>query len=514
MCGVSAVFSRRGVAFSQVTESLFALQHRGQESCGIAYVLQEQMQIIKEMGLVREVFPRSSWIREGVHFAIGHTRYPTQGNVDVANTQPHSVVYEGRNVLALASNGDIVNYYAMRRELEEEGLEFYSENDGELLVKYLFSRIYLRKQSVEQAIGSLMNDVKGAYSAVLLMPDAIYVFRDLLGIRPFIYGYHPQTESYMAVSESCALDLLGVKDLRAILPGEILRFDEKGIHRYSPNISVSHHAHCVFELIYFSRPDSLIFDLPSPKEKLFPRDGSEEKPLYIYHFRKELGIKLAQRDKGWLSADFVIPIPDSGNFIALGYAEEMGIPFQMGLIRSHYVGRTFIRPQQRYRDQDVREKFNPVPGLLEDKKIVVVDDSIVRGTTLKLLVRMMRKAKAKEIHLRIGSPPMRYSCFYGIDTPTREQLIANRAGYDLKISHTEIEKIVGEYLEVDSLHYLTLKELRSITRLIDQFCFACFDGKYPVGVKDKPPKLAISEYAQEKVSSVSALTDENTALEK
>lgn len=486
MCGVSAVFSRDGRAFGKVVQTLFALQHRGQESCGIAYVNGKGIHFHKDMGWVRDVFPRESWVAEGVHLAIGHTRYPTQGNVDVLNAQPHIARYEGRNVLALVSNGDLVNYYSIRKELESEGLRFESENDGELLVKYLFSRIYVHKQSVEQAIWQLMSEVKGAYSAALLTSEAIYVFRDPLGIRPFIYGYEPQTQSYYAVSESCALDILGIRDISAIAPGEVLRLDERGAHHLGRPIVSPRHSHCVFELIYFSRPDSLIFDLPPPKESLFPLDNKEIVPLYIHHFRKELGRKLGERDKGILDADYVIPIPDSGNFIALGYAEATGIPFQMGLIRSHYVGRTFIRPEQRYRDQDVREKFNPVPGLLENKKIVVVDDSIVRGTTLRLLIRMLRKTKVKEIHLRIGSPPMRYSCYYGIDTPKREELVANQAGFGPGVSQKVIERVVGEYLGVDSLHYLSLAELKSIAQPIDQFCYACFSGKYPIGMKEKP----------------------------
>ncbi|MFN4182530.1 MAG: amidophosphoribosyltransferase, partial [bacterium] len=469
------MFSRDGRAFGKVVQTLFALQHRGQESCGIAYVSGKEIHFHKDMGWVRDVFPRKFWANEAVHFAIGHTRYPTQGNVDVLNAQPHIARYEGRNVLALVSNGDLVNYYSIRKALESEGLEFESENDGELLVKYLFSRIYVHKQNVEQAIGELMREVKGAYSAVLLTPEAIYVFRDPLGIRPFIYGYDPQTQSYYAVSESCALDILGIRDISAIAPGEVLRLDERGVNRLGRPVVSTRHSHCVFELIYFSRPDSLIFDLPPPKEALFPPE-KKMVPLYIHHFRKELGRKLAERDKGVLDADYVLPIPDSGNFIALGYAEATGIPFQMGLIRSHYVGRTFIRPEQRYRDQDVREKFNPVPGLLENKKIVVIDDSIVRGTTLKLLIRMLRKTKVKEIHLRIGSPPMRYPCYYGIDTPKREELIANQAGFGPAISQKEIERAVGEYLGVDSLHYLSLAELKSIAQPIDQFCYACFSG--------------------------------------
>ncbi|MGH8104170.1 MAG: amidophosphoribosyltransferase [bacterium] len=488
MCGIAGVLSGDKDAAGRVALALFAEQHRGQESCGVAYIANGTLELIKGMGLVKEVLTPAVIEKAQSSAAIGHVRYPTQGTVDIPNAQPHLVSWKGKSVLAIASNGDIVNYYETREKLELEGAHFNSENDGELLGHYLAWCVGGRQLKMPDAIRDLMEHVKGAFSAVVLTPDGtLYALRDPLGFRPFAYGYHSESKSTVFVSESVGIDILGAEFRRAVNPGEILIADANGVRsEIGVKAPAANHAHCVFELIYFSRPDSLIFDSQKPEKDLFGKThNGGGKPTYIHNFRRELGHKLAQRDRGF-KADAVIAIPDSGNFIALGYSEESGLPFRIGLVRNHYVGRTFIKPEQRYRDAGVREKFNPVPGFFDGKKVLVVDDSIVRGTTMKKLVAMIREAGAKEIHLRIGSPPMRYSCFYGIDTPTREQLIANIAGDKKHVPLEEIEKEVGEYLGVNSLHYLPLEGLKSIGKPIDQFCYACFSGDYAVGTKDSP----------------------------
>ncbi len=493
MCGIAGVFSVKERAPEAAILCLFAQQHRGQESCGIVYSGGDTLRIQKNMGLVREAFREGEEKKLHGRVCIGHVRYPTQGNVDVKNAQPHLIDLNGHTPFAIATNGDIVNYYTTRHLLESAGISFYSENDGELLGKFIGYQMVNRGLSLLEAVRRMMEEVKGAYSGVLATPAQLWVFRDPLGVRPLVYGYMKETGCHIFASESVALDILGADYRKTVQPGEIIIVDETGIHsERGVKFLPPHHAHCVFELIYFSRPDSLIFDTPKPEKGLFgkpPSDGSH--PCYIHGFRKRLGKKLAEKDR--VKADVVIGIPDSGTFIAMGYSEQSGIPFSIGLVRSHYVGRTFIRPEQRYRDQDVREKFNPVPGFFEGKKIIVVDDSIVRGTTMKQIIAMIREAGAKEVHLRIGSPPMRYSCFYGIDTPNREHLIANIAGMQKNARLEKIQQEVGKFLGVDSLLYLSLEELREIARPLDQFCYACFSGQYPMGVKDKPPtKLQVA----------------------
>lgn len=484
MCGVIGIFSREGDAVQSAFLGLFAVQHRGQDSAGLATHNDDGKVVVqKDVGLLkvalRDLTPP---FRVARHAAIGHLRYPTQGAVTFANAQPHTYPGPLTGRFALASNGDIVNYWSLRRWLESEGVTFRSGNDGELLVNLVGYYSEIKGLPTQDAILETMKQAKGAFSAVLLDPETLWAFRDPLGIRPMVIGSLPGGAGYVIASESVALDILGAQYEGPFPPGQILRINGEGIHAF-PGLSDTSvpTAHCVFELIYFSRPDSIIFDAPPGP---ICDHVSPASYRYIYQFRKCLGAALA--DCETVRGDVVMPIPDSSNFIALGYAERSGLPFQFGLVRNHYVGRTFIRPEQRYRDADVLEKFNPLPGFFEGKRVIVVDDSIVRGTTMRQIIAMIRKAGAREIHLRIGSPPMRYSCFYGIDTPTRDQLIANSAGMDADLPQEHIEEVVGEFLGVDTLRYLSLKQLRDIAHPLGNFCYACFSGAYPAGVKERP----------------------------
>ena len=475
MCGIVGVYTRDSSAAEHALLALFALQHRGQDSAGIAYSDGSRLRLHKGMGLVKEVFPELQ-PPAPARLCIGHVRYPTQGRADLVNAQPHAYPPD-TPTFALASNGDIVNYGEIREFLEKRGHALQSSNDGELLVH--LAAEFARSAPLPEALRRLLAAARGAISAVLATPDALWVIRDPLGIRPLLLGRLPEGKGYVVASETVALDILDARYLQPVPPGAVLKISEAGLEWFHTS-PAGPTAHCVFELIYFSRPDNVILDTHAQPEGRngFPRDPRH----YVYTFRRQLGARLAARDR--VQADAVVPVPDSGVFIAMGYAEASGIPFQMGLIRNHYVGRTFIQPEQRYRDASVREKFHPVPGFFPGKSIVLVDDSIVRGTTMRQLVQMIRRAGAREIHLRIGSPPMRFPCFYGIDTPIREKLIANRAGMG-EVPQEEIERVVADFLQVDSLKYLPLQDLRALTRPLGGFCDACFSGNYPAGTKDQ-----------------------------
>jgi amidophosphoribosyltransferase len=484
MCGIIGVFTKNGDAVETAFLGLFAVQHRGQDSAGLATQTRDaQVTVQKNMGLLKVALKDlTAPLRAPSSTAIGHLRYPTQGGVTFANAQPHCYPDPQTGRFALASNGDLVNYWSLRRWLELEGITFRSGNDGELLVNLIGYFADIRGMSTEEAIQETMKQAKGAYSAVLLDPKNLWAFRDALGIRPMVIGTLAERAGTVIASESVALDILGAEYEGPFPPGTVMRINGDGLRAYPGASTIdTPTAHCVFELIYFSRPDSIIFDAPRGPTC---DHMSSSTYRYVYQFRKCLGAALA--DAETIHGDVVVPIPDSSNFIALGYAERAGLPFQFGLVRNHYVGRTFIRPEQRYRDADVLEKFNPLPGFFEGKRVIVVDDSIVRGTTMRQIIAMIRNAGAREIHLRIGSPPMRYSCFYGIDTPTREQLIANSAGMEPDLPKDRIEEVVGEFLGVDTLRYLTLKQLREIAEPLGSFCYACFSGTYPAGMKERP----------------------------
>jgi len=452
MCGIIGIFGSENSA-NMATLGLFAEQHRGQESCGMAVNNGITIKLRKKMGLVKDVFtPEKIKNLEG-NIAIGHVRYPTRGASSVYNSQPHIVETLSGPSYALSSNGDIINYREIRSWLEEKGVYFASGNDGELILKYIVYHVEREDYTIPDAIIKLMKTVKGAYSTVLATKTEMYLFRDPYGLRPMSYG-KTKDGAIVVASESCALDILYMDWIEEVNPAEIIVVNEEGVTNIEndPNVfrATKTNKHCIFEHIYFSRPDSVIF-----KENVF-------------EVREKIGAIIAENDD--IDPDVVVPVPDSSNFIALGYAKYKNKPYEMGLIRNHYVGRTFIKPEQTIRDESVYQKFNPLPNFFKGKIVTLIDDSIVRGTTLRKITKLVRNAGAKEIHLRIGSPAIKNSCYYGIDTPTREELIANSKS---------VEKI-REYIGSDSLKYLTIEQLEKTVTKPEDFCYACFNGSYPV----------------------------------
>ena len=453
MCGIIGIYGNQEAARIAAL-GMFAEQHRGQESCGLAVSDGKVIHLHKSMGLVKEVFTDEVLKTLPGYIAVGHVRYPTKGSATKFNTQPHLVETLFGPSYALASNGDLVNYNQIRARLEAENVYFNSDNDGELLVKYLAWQIIAKNKDVVEAIRCLMKDIKGAYSCVFCTRKELYMFRDPLSIRPMIWGRNINGDVVVA-SESCVLDILDVNGRSEVPAAGIIEVNADGVKVIENNPAQyrqqNHNSYCVFEHIYFSRPDSYHF-------------GEN-----VFEVREDIGRKLAEQDKG-LEADCVVPVPDSANFMAVGYAATSGLPLSLGLIRNHYIGRTFIKPEQTIRDESVRQKFNVLPNFFKGKKVVLVDDSIVRGTTIRKIVRMIKLAGAKEIHLRIGCPPICFSCYYGIDTPHREELAANR--YSLE----EMKERIG----VNSLKYLDMKSLRECLTEPDEYCYACFDGNYPL----------------------------------
>lgn len=453
MCGIIGIYGNQEAARIAAL-GMFAEQHRGQESCGLAVSDGKVIHLHKSMGLVKEVFTDEVLKTLPGYIAVGHVRYPTKGSATKFNTQPHLVETLFGPSYALASNGDLVNYNQIRARLEAENVYFNSDNDGELLVKYLAWQIIAKNKDVVEAIRCLMKDIKGAYSCVFCTRRELFMFRDPLSIRPMIWGKNNNGDVVVA-SESCVLDILDVNGRSEVPAAGIIEVNADGVKIIENNPAQyrqqNHHSYCVFEHIYFSRPDSYHF-------------GEN-----VFEVREGIGRKLAEQDKG-LEADCVVPVPDSANFMAVGYAATSGLPLSLGLIRNHYIGRTFIKPEQTIRDESVRQKFNVLPNFFKGKKVVLVDDSIVRGTTIRKIVRMIKLAGAKEIHLRIGCPPICFSCYYGIDTPHREELAANR--YSLE----EMKERIG----VNSLKYLDMKSLRECLKEPDEYCYACFDGNYPL----------------------------------
>ncbi|MDP2173074.1 MAG: amidophosphoribosyltransferase [Candidatus Cloacimonadaceae bacterium] len=454
MCGIIGVFGTPHAA-RLAALGMFAEQHRGQESCGMAVSDGKVIRLHKSMGLVKEVFTEERLGTLPGEIAIGHVRYPTKGSATHFNSQPHLVETLSGPTYALSSNGDIVNYAQIRFMLEAENIYFNSDNDGELLVKYIAWQIKIKGSGILDAIRHLMHDIKGAYSSVFCTRDELYMFRDPLCIRPMVWGKLADGAVVVA-SESCALDTMDVIQRQEVPPAGIIRVNREGI-TIIENDSDLYRNHknnrsCIFEHIYFSRPDSYHF-------------GEN-----VYEVREQIGAFLADSDKE-LEVDCVVPVPDSSNFIALGYANQKRVPLSLGLIRNHYVGRTFIKPEQTVRDESVRQKFNALPHFFIGKSVLLVDDSIVRGTTIRKIVKMIKNAGAKEIHLRIGSPQVCYPCYYGIDTPDPKELVANR------FSLEQIRERTG----VDSLKHLTMKDLRASVQNPQDYCYACFDGDYPIG---------------------------------
>ncbi len=452
MCGIIGVFNHMKAA-ELAALGMFAEQHRGQESCGMAVSNGKVFSLRKKMGLVKQVFKPEILEKMEGKLAIGHVRYPTKGSATDYNSQPHTVESLYGATYALASNGDVVNYYEVKEELESKGVYFKSQNDGELILKYIIYKIQNEGHSIVEAIKAMMKRIKGAFSTVLATPDKMYMIRDPYALRPMVWG-KMEDGSVVVASESCALDILGVKNRLEVPPAGIIQVTERDVKIFDNNPDdyrfYKEDKHCIFELIYFSRPDSFHFN------------------ENVYDVREKIGASLAKGDD--FCPDVVVPVPDSANFMAVGYSKEKGCDFSMGLLRNHYVGRTFIKPEQTIRDESVSQKFSTLPNFFKDKKVVLIDDSIVRGTTIKKIVNMIKKAGASEVHLRIGSPAVKFPCYYGIDTPTQTELIANQKNVDE----------IREYAGADSLRYIDLDDLITCVKDCTNYCHACFSGDYPI----------------------------------
>ncbi|MDD5719264.1 MAG: amidophosphoribosyltransferase [Candidatus Krumholzibacteria bacterium] len=456
-CGVVGVAGVPGAA-ELASLALHALQHRGQESAGITVSDGRLLTTHKRMGLVADVFDETRLKGMPGAFAIGHVRYSTSGSSSLINAQPIQVASH-RGAMSLAHNGNLVNAPQLRRDMEQSGSIFSTTSDSEVIL-HLLARD--RSPTLVEALQSVLPQLRGAYSLVVLAGDKVIAARDPLGFRPLCLGRFQ--DSYVVASESCAFDIIGARYLRDIEPGElaVLGQGELTSRRLA---AAGPQRRCVFEHVYFSRPDSRIFGMS------------------VETARRRSGEILGREAPA--NADLVMAVPDSSNTAALGYARATGLPFELALIRNHYVGRTFISPAQQVRDMSVRIKFNPVSEIIAGKRVVVVDDSIVRGTTMRKLVKLIRGAGASEVHLRIASPPVTNPCFYGIDTPVRKELIAS--------SHS-VEEIAA-YLRVDSLRYLSLAGLLEATGEGEQYCNACFTGDYPVPFDSEVDKEAFDRHA-------------------
>lgn len=443
-CGVCGIFNHEDS--SKLTYfGLYALQHRGQESAGIVTSDGSKVNVYKDMGLVPEVFSEEILQDLQGHISIGHVRYSTTGASNVTNTQPLMVTHKG-TTLAVAHNGNLVNSIKLRSRLEEQGSIFQTNMDSEVVLHLMARTTHL---GLEKALEETFSTLRGAYSLLMMTQDTMIAVRDPDGFRPLCLG-RLNNGGWVVASETCALDLIEAEYVRDVEPGEIIIFHADKMKSLYPWPKQDSHF-CIFEQVYFARPDSDIFG------------------INVYQARKRMGEILAQEAK--IDADFVMPFPDSGNYAAIGYSQASGIPLEMGVIRNHYVGRTFIQPTQSMRDFNVKVKLNPVRSFLKDKRVIIVEDSIIRGTTGKSRVRALREAGAKEVHMVISCPPTRHACYYGIDFPSSTQLVA---------CNKEVDEI-AVYLGLDSLHYLSLEGLVEATGLTRKhFCLACFDGNYPV----------------------------------
>ncbi len=457
MCGVFGVFGHKDAARLTYL-GLYALQHRGQESAGIAVSDGNEIRSYKGMGLVGDVFKDSHIDDLKGDRAIGHVRYSTTGSSKLENAQPIHVGYS-RGHLAVAHNGNLVNAGILHDELEAYGSIFQTTTDSEIILHLMAKPNF---GNLETTLVQTLAEIKGAYTLALLTEKEMIGVRDPNGFRPLCMGR--LGSAVVLSSETSALKLIEAEFVREIEPGEIVFISEKGVRSIKPFDPQHRRSPCFFEYVYFARPDSII-------------DGAS-----VHTVRKNLGRELAKEHP--VDADMVIPIPDSGNAAALGYAEQSGIPFEMGIIRNHYVGRTFLQPTQAVRDFGVKIKLNPVADVIKGKRVIVVDDSIVRGTTSRLRVQSIRDAGAKEIHMRVSCPPHRHACYYGIDFPDERKLIANKL---------DIEQI-KDFLKVDSLGYLSIEGMmRAIKRPVSTFCRACWDGEYPVPVQQGVDKYVIEK---------------------
>jgi len=450
-CGIFAVYGHEEAA-KMTYFGLYALQHRGQESAGIVTSDGRQVQEHKAMGLLPDIF--NEQILDGLKgdLALGHVRYSTTGSSLLANAQPFRIQYAGKSI-AIGHNGNLVNAHHIRAELEENGSIFQTTMDSEIVLHLAAKAM---KDGLEEAMIQTMNQVKGAYSMVIMTEDSLIAIRDPNGFRPLCLGQ--LNSSYIIASETCALDLVEAEYVREVEPGEILIINRDGLRSIRAN-TASRKSHCIFELIYFARPDSSVF-------------GQN-----VYFFRKKQGELLAEEFP--VKTDLVMPFPDSGNYAALGFTQSSGIPLEMGVIRNHYVGRTFIQPSQSMRDFGVKVKLNPVKELLKDRRVLIIEDSIIRGTTARTRIKTLRNIGVREVHMLVSCPPHRFPCHYGIDFSTRGELIAPQR------SVQEIRDFIG----LDSLGYLNIDNLVKATHIPrEELCLACFDGKYPVPVDEEVSK--------------------------
>ncbi|MGQ0762737.1 MAG: amidophosphoribosyltransferase [Acidobacteriota bacterium] len=444
-CGVFGIYGHADAARLTYL-GLYALQHRGQESCGI--VTSDGAQLITEraMGHVRDSFDEQRLDRLRGHNAIGHVRYSTAGEVSIRECQPFSVVCQ-HGPIAICHNGNLPFASEDRKELEKEGAIFSSTSDTEVVLHQVARS---RAANFVEAIPEVLRETEGAFSMLFLTPKELIAIRDPRGFRPLALGR--LDEAWVVASETCAFDLIDAKYVRDVEPGEMIVITDEGLRSSHP-LKPERHSMCVFEHVYFARPDSIIF-------------GQS-----VNRSRHKMGQRLAVEQPA--DADIVVPVPDSGVAAAIGYSAESGLPFRLGLVRNHYVGRTFIEPKQSIRSFGVRIKLNPVRHLIENKRIVLIDDSIVRGTTSKKIVRMVKEAGAKEIHVRISCPPTISPCYYGVDTPNKSELIA--ANYSIEG--------IRDFIEADSLGYLSLEGMLSSTGLNpDESCVACWNEKYPTRI--------------------------------
>jgi len=444
LCSVVGIYKNQNAA-RKCFYSLFSMQHRGQEAAGISSNENGKIHTIKDRGLVTEIFKEEHFadVLKG-DMAIGHTRYSTAGDDSILDAQPVFAKY-GLGEISIVHNGNLTNKESVRNELIKKGAIFQTNMDTENLIHLIAKN---QKETLQERIIDAVNKIEGAYSLIILSRSKMFAIRDRFGFRPLSIG-KIKSGGYIIASETCAFELVGAEYIRDVAPGEMVIFENgemKSIKLFEPTPKK-----CIFEYIYFARPDSDVF-------------GKN-----VYETRVEMGRALARELP--VDADMVVPVPDSGVASALGYSKESGIPFELGIMRNHYVGRTFIEPTQEIRDLKVKMKLTPIKHKIAGKKLVVIDDSIVRGTTSKRIVRMLKEAGAKEVHMRIASPASTGPCYYGVDTPDKNELIASRMSVDE----------ICEYIEADSLAYLSIEGMvNSIKDKKEDYCFACFDGEYPI----------------------------------
>ena len=453
-CGIFAIYGHEEAA-KLTYFGLYALQHRGQESAGIIASDGKHVTEHKAMGLVPDTFDEQILNKLKGHIALGHVRYSTTGSSLLANAQPFRVQYSG-NTYAIAHNGNLVNSHQIRTEMEAQGSIFQTTMDSEIILHLAAKAM---KKGMEQAMLETIARVRGAYSMIIMTEDTLIAARDPHGFRPLCLGR--LNSSYVVASETCALDLVEAEYIRDVEPGEILIINQEGLTSI-PNDSACRRAQCIFELIYFARPDSNIF-------------GQN-----VYIFRKRQGELLSEEFP--VTADLMMPFPDSGNYAAIGYTQASGIPMEMGVIRNHYIGRTFIQPSQSMRDFGVKVKLNPVKELLKGKRVLIIEDSIIRGTTAQTRIKTLREIGAREVHMLVSCPPHRFPCCYGIDFSTRGELIA---------AYKSVEEI-REFIGLDSLGYLHINNLAKATDIPkEDLCLACFDGNYPVPIEGELDKYCL-----------------------